>query len=130
MQEEDENFPSNYKYVGVAKTKLDGRRSPKEQRFVVQCGGLATIQLPVTKGEKTIYCVGDLLLCELPHNGDDGAQRARLKTDHDTHNDKLARGDLKFPIVGRCLGNGRGGDTIDVILSENAPGIYCLPLVE
>ena len=60
-------FPSNHKYVGVTKTKLDARRSPKEQRFVVQCGGLATIRLPIVEegGERT-YCVGDLLLCQQP----------------------------------------------------------------
>ena len=122
-------FPSNHKYVGVTKTKLDAGRSPKEQRFVVQCGGLATIRLPIVdEGSARIYCVGDLLLCEQPDkNGKDLTQRACMTTDYDLSEGKLCRGDLPFPIVGRCLGNGRSGDTMDVILSGNAPGIYCLP---
>ena len=122
-------FAQNHKYVGVTKTKLDAGRSPKEQRFVVQCGGLATIRLPIVdEGRERIYCVGDLLLCEQPdQNGKDLTQRACMTTDYDLYKGKLRRGDLRLPIVGRCLGNGRSGDTMDVILSGNAPGIYCLP---
>ena len=125
---DQEKFPGNQKYVGVAKTKLDARRSPKEQRFVVQCGGLATIRLPiVNEGKPLVYCVGDLLLCKLPCDKKDVAQRVCLTTDNECTNGSLCRGDLALPIVGRCLGNGRSGDTMDVILSGNAPGIYCLP---
>ena len=113
--------------MGVAKTKIDARRNPKEQRFVVQCGGLATVRLPESRGDKKIYCVGDLLLCESPESNDDEAQRVRLITDHCKYSGELKRGDLELPIVGRCLGNGKSGDTMDVILSGNAPGIYCLP---
>ena len=77
-------FAPNHKYVGVTKTKLDAGRSPKEQRFVVQCGGLATIRLPIVdEGRQRIYCVGDLLLCQQPdENGKDLAQRACMTTDH------------------------------------------------
>ena len=122
-------FAQNHKYVGVTKTKLDAGRSPKEQRFVVQCGGLATIRLPIVdEGGERIYCVGDLLLCEQPdQNGKDLTQRACMTTDYALSKGELRRGDLRLPIVGRCLGNGRSGDTMDVILSGNAPGIYCLP---
>ena len=124
-----DHFAPNHKYVGVTKTKLDAGRSPKEQRFVVQCGGLATIRLPIVdEGSARIYCVGDLLLCEQPdENGKDLTQRACITTDFAVDSGTLSSGDLPFPIVGRCLGNGRSGGTMDVILSGNAPGIYCLP---
>ena len=127
--EDNDHFAPNHKYVGVTKTKLDAGRSPKEQRFVVQCGGLATIRLPIVdEGGERIYCVGDLLLCEQPdQNGKDLTQRACITTDFAVDSGTLSSGDLPFPIVGRCLGNGRSGDTMDVILSGNAPGIYCLP---
>ena len=80
-----DHFAQNHKYVGVTKTKLDAGRSPKEQRFVVQCGGLATIRLPIVdEGRERIYCVGDLLLCQQPdQNGKDLTQRACMTTDYD-----------------------------------------------
>lgn len=127
----DDQFPSDIKYVGVAKTKIVVGQSPAEQRFVVQCGGLATIRLPEVHLSKAqeLYCVGDLLCCKLvssPGPGDNAElQRAGLTTDHATGSGKLQRGDSSYPIIGRCLGNGRSGDTMDVILSANAPGLYC-----
>jgi hypothetical protein len=126
---DDGGFPAGIKYVGVAKTKLDASKSPAEQRFVVQCGGLATVRLP--EGAAHHY-VGDLLLCGnsvKPKPGEKDGNRVTLFPDFDAEGDdhSLAQGDLRWPIVGRCLGNGGPGATMDIILSANAPGLYCLP---
>jgi hypothetical protein len=124
-----DGFPADIKYVGVAKTKLDASKSPAEQRFVVQCGGLATVLLPETAAH---HYVGDLLLCGKsvkPKPGEKDGNRVTLFPDFDAQGDEhsLAQGDLRWPIVGRCLGNGGPGATMDIILSANAPGLYCLP---
>ena len=76
-------FPEGIKYVGVAKTKLDASKSPAEQRFVVQCGGLATVRLP--EGSAHHY-VGDLLLCGnsvKPKPGEKDGNRVTLFPDYE-----------------------------------------------
>lgn len=105
------------RHVGIALTTFSHKVNRPEERLVVQCGGLATIDV------EDDVCLGDMIVCNAPEvhetnkkkRGRASARRCAFKH---TKSGKAHR-----PLLGRCLTNGRKGGSVDVILSANAPGL-------
>ena len=141
-----DEFPAHLQYVGISRSDYNHKSDSAptlEQGVVVQCGGLATITV-----DDDVF-VGDVVCARLPAiigpNGKIVAKpKARIMARNgevslsdsplDKHREGQAPGQgtndpgpglqlPHFPIVGRCVSNGRKGKTVDVVLSANASGL-------
>jgi hypothetical protein len=109
--------PPTARHAGIAVTTFSHKVNRPEERVVVQCGGLATIDVD------DMVCTGDILVCHAPKNICKGARKRCRATAQRCLVADLRSGASRHPILGRCLTNGRPGGTVDVILSANAPGL-------
>lgn len=131
-----EEFPKHIQYVGISRSDYNHKSysAPTvEQGVVVQCGGLATIIV-----DDDVF-VGDVVCAMLPvdpgkqktrimaRNGNKPLSTSSLDTNREAGRCCQGNNGLShlppFPIIGRCVSNGRKGKTVDVVLSANAPGL-------
>ena len=139
------DFPCHLQYVGISRSDYNHKSDSAptlEQGVVVQCGGLATITV-----DDDVF-VGDVVCARLPAvSGPNGKIVAKPKARIMARNGEVSLSDSlldehrkapgqvyndpgpgnwqlpHFPIVGRCVSNGRKGKTVDVVLSANASGL-------
>ena len=141
------DFPDHLQYVGISRSDYNHKSDSAptlEQGVVVQCGGLATITV-----DDDVF-VGDVVCARLPATfGPNGKIVAKPKARIMARNGEVSLSDSlldkrreeqvpgqgyndpgpgswqlpHFPIVGRCVSNGRKGKTVDVVLSANASGL-------
>ena len=109
--------PQGVRHAGIAVTTFSHKVNRPEERIVVQCGGLATIDVDEA------VCVGEMLVCKAPTNQKNSKKKRGRASAVGCTFDKTKRAGSYQPILGRCLTNGRAGGTVDVILSANAPGL-------
>jgi hypothetical protein len=140
-----DGFPDHLQYVGISRSDYNHKSDSAptlEQGVVVQCGGLATIKV-----DDDVF-VGDVVCALLPglcpttgkvvgkpkarimaRTGEISLSESRLDKvrmiGHEFGNypDQGICQLPHFPIVGRCVSNGRKGKTADVVLSANASGL-------
>ena len=109
--------PDGVRHAGIAVTTFSHKVNRPEERIVVQCGGLATIDVDDD------VCVGEMLVCQAPTDKEiSKKKRGRASAMRCKFGNTKRAGSFQ-PILGRCLTNGRAGGTVDVILSANAPGL-------
>ena len=110
-------MPLGVRHAGIAVTTFSHKVNRPEERIVVQCGGLATIDVDDD------VCVYEMLVCEAPTETKNSRKKRGRASAMPCKFDATKRAGSFQPILGRCLTNGRAGGTVDVILSANAPGL-------
>ena len=113
----DGRIEETARHVGIALTTFSHTVNRPEERLVVQCGGLATIEV-----DDDVF-LGDMVVCHAPRLGESNKKKRGRATAQLCLFKDTTTGVTYKPILGRCLTNGKKGGTVDVILSANAPGL-------
>ena len=116
-KDDDGRIEETARHVGIALTTFSHTVNRPEERLVVQCGGLATIEV-----DQDVF-LGDMVVCQAPQRHETNKKKRGRATAQLCEFGDTTTGGVYKPILGRCLTNGKEGGTVDVILSANAPGL-------